>query len=72
MADCFATITAGIMILPSSHSPPGKEDDAMGAAAGEPCGGGIPMKQISHLLFMLLPLSFSGMKSFFASGSSGE
>lgn len=44
----------------------------MGAAAGEPCGGAIPMKQISHLLCMLLPLSFSGMKGFFASGSSGE
>ena len=72
MVDCFAIITAGIMILPSSHSPPGKEDDAMGTAAGDPCGGGTPMKQTCHLLFMLLPLSFSGMKSFFASGSSGE
>jgi len=46
------------MILPFSHSPPGKEDEAMGAAAGDPCGGGIPMKRIGHLLFMLLPLSF--------------
>jgi len=55
MADCSTTITAGIMILSSSHSPPGKEDDAMGAAAGDPCGGGIPMRQIGHLLFMLLP-----------------
>lgn len=58
MADCFAKITAGIMILPPSHSPPGKEDDAMGTAAGDPCGGGIPMKQTGHLLFMLMPLSF--------------
>jgi hypothetical protein len=30
------------------------------------------MKQTGHLLFVLLPLSFSGIKSFFASGSSGE
>jgi hypothetical protein len=30
------------------------------------------MKQTGHLLFMLLPLSFSFVKGFFASGSSGE
>ncbi|HVI39204.1 MAG TPA: hypothetical protein VM577_00965 [Anaerovoracaceae bacterium] len=36
----------------------------MGTAAGDPCGGGTSMKQTSHLLFMLLPLNFSGMKSF--------
>ena len=33
------------MILPSSHSPARVQDHAMRAAAGEPCGGWIPMRE---------------------------
>jgi len=37
------------MILPSSHSPVGIQDHAMGAAGGEPSGGEIPMRKPGQL-----------------------